>query len=125
MQTPGEELFLAIWSVCLTARLPQSADGSRRQGKNQKLKLHSAQGRRGMVPSDEYWPRRCQPSQWEHVKAGGSQSRTGETQEPSGRDRSCHLQPNQSEQPPGQGSLHSSARIKQMDENSLALESCA
>lgn len=62
---PLERGVLAVWAVCLTAGLPQSADGPRRQGKIQKLKLHSApnpQMGRGMVRSDKYWPRRSHSS---------------------------------------------------------------
>ena len=83
--------------------LPQSTDGSRRQGKMQKLKHRSAfhhipKGWR--VPAEKRWPWRSHPSQWEHGRAGGGRSRGGEQ----GRHRSSlqetelRLQPNQSDQ---------------------------
>ena len=60
--------------------LPQSTDGSRRQGKMQKLKHRSAfhhipKGWR--VPAEERWPWRSHPSQWEHGRAGGGGAEEG------------------------------------------------
>lgn len=119
-------MFLAVWTVCPTAGLPQSADGARRHGKIQKLKHHSAfhhvLGGMSVVPSDAHWL-------GEATSANGNMSelgRAGETQEPSGRERTCELQANQSDQLgqfPWSLQLAGRVRIKQMNENSVASRS--
>lgn len=83
--------------------LPQSVDGSRRQGKIHKLKIHSAlhhtlKGGVGRCQVMSTGQGEATPDNRNMSELGAAIRKAGETQEPSGKDRSCNLQPSQSDQ---------------------------
>lgn len=125
---PLERSVLAVWTACLTAELPPSADGSRRQGKIQKLKLHSALHPGGgrcqmMSTGKEETPQLTGTCQgW--GQQGGEQ---GRPRNPLGETGASTCSPSSQSSwasSPWSGQPQWLVRTKPIDEDSLASENC-